>query len=176
MDIKNILKNKPVIGIVLLLAILLIGSVYFSSTKCEVEGCSNQAKYGDYCATHVCLQGACTNPRAYGSSYCYTHKSSGTAAYYNAENDLEIDVDMDWNSSYTIAEGTMRNNGFDTYEFVKVKGAFITNTGEVVDTDWTYAVGEEGLEPGETTSFRMSVDKDYDITDCRVTIIDFDIK
>ena len=42
---------------------------------------------------------------------------------------------------------------------------------QVVDTDWTYAVGAEGLAPGESSTFRMSVDRDYSIRDCSVTLM-----
>lgn len=68
----------------------------------------------------------------------------------------------------------MKNTGTKTYYYVEVKGSFKDSSGNVLDTDWTYAAGSEGLAPGESSSFRLSVDKDYDITDCSVSILDFD--
>jgi hypothetical protein len=56
-----------------------------------------------------------------------------------------------------INKGSVQNNGKKTYKYVKVRGAFIDRTGKTIDTDWTYAVGSEGLRPGEKSSFRMSV-------------------
>ena len=55
-----------------------------------------------------------------------------------------------------------------------MKGAFKDSSGNVLDTDSTYVVGSEGLAPGESSSFRLSVDKDSKITDCSVSILDFD--
>lgn len=78
------------------------------------------------------------------------------------------------NSSYTICTGAVKNTGSKTYSFVEVKGAFKDESGTVVDTDWTYAVGSEGLAPGESSTFRLSVTKNYNITSCSVSILDYD--
>ena len=119
----------------------------------------------------MCLAAGCTNPRTAGSSYCYAHQ----APTYSAIVDLDIGpVDLSTNSSYTIATGTVTNNGSHTYTFVKVKGTFEDSSGTVVDTDWTYVVGSEGLAPGETKSYRLSVPKDYTICSCTVSILDYD--
>lgn len=77
------------------------------------------------------------------------------------------------NSSYTICTGTLTNNGKATYKFVQVKGAFQNSSGKVVDTDSTYAVGAEGLAPGESTTFRLSIKKNTAATKCNVTIFSF---
>ena len=34
-----------------------------------------------------------------------------------------------------------------------VNGKFKNSSGTILDTDWTYAVGSEGLEPGEFLNF-----------------------
>ena len=75
--------------------------------------------------------------------------------------------------SSTYCKGTIKNTGSTTYEFVTVKGAFKNSSGKVIDTDNTYAVGSEGLAPGESAEFSMFVDKDYSITSCTVTVIDY---
>ena len=158
-----------IFAVIIVLGIIGLGS-YFGS-RCAVSGCSEKAEYGDYCIQHVCLEAGCTNRRTSGSNYCYLHQP---ATYY-ASVDLEIsNVKLESNSSYTVATGTVTNNGSHTYTFVKVKGAFQDSSGTTLDTDWTYAVGSEGLAPGETTSFRMSVDKDYKIKKCSVSILDYD--
>ncbi len=77
------------------------------------------------------------------------------------------------NSSYTICTGTLTNNGKATYKFVQVKGAFQNASGKVVDTDSTYAVGAEGLAPGESTTFQLSIKKNASATKCNVTIFSF---
>ena len=89
--------------------------------------------------------------------------------------DLRISgVSLSSSSSYITATGTVTNNGSRTVRFVEVKAAFKNSSGKVVDTDWTYAVGSEGLSPGESTKFSIMVDKDYSINDCSVTVQDYD--
>ena len=101
--------------------------------------------------------------------------SSSSSSYESAYSVLKISgVKVTTNSSYTVCTGTITNNGKKTYEFVKVKGSFKNSSGTVIDTDWTYAVGSEGLAPGESKTFRMSVPKDYDIKSCSVSITDYD--
>ncbi len=73
--------------------------------------------------------------------------------------------------SYTVCEGKVTNNGMKTYTFVKVKGAFVDRSGTVLDTDWTYAIGSEGLAPGETTTFHLSVKSNGAIKDCKISIM-----
>jgi hypothetical protein len=77
------------------------------------------------------------------------------------------------NSSYTICTGSVKNTGKKTYNYIQVKGAFKDSSGNVVDTDWTYAAGSEGLAPGESTTFRLSVSKNRSITSCTVTLMDY---
>ena len=106
-----------------------------------------------------------------GSSY------SGTSgySYESAYSALKISgISVTSNSSYTVCTGTITNNGKKTYKFVKVKGAFKNSSGSTIDTDWTYAVGSEGLAPGESKTFRMSVSKNYNISKCSVSIYDYD--
>lgn len=166
-------RKWPVVLLAAILLLIVIAgtAVYWNNTRCAYSGCSNKAEYGRYCARHVCLAAGCTNPRTAGSSYCYAHQ----APTYSAIVDLDIGpVDLSTNSSYTIATGTVTNNGSHTYTFVKVKGTFEDSSGTVVDTDWTYVVGSEGLAPGETKSYRLSVPKDYTIRSCTVSILDYD--
>lgn len=101
--------------------------------------------------------------------------SSSSYSYSSGYTDLDVNsLSCYSNSSYTICTGKVTNNGDKTYSFVTVKGSFKDSSGNVLDTDSTYAVGSEGLAPGESSSFRLSVDKDSKITDCSVSILDFD--
>lgn len=83
-------------------------------------------------------------------------------------------VKMENNSSYNKCTGRLTNNGAYTYRFVTVKGSFKNSNGKVLDTDWTYAVGAEGLAPGESTTFTLSVKRNTNITKCTVTLLDYD--
>lgn len=177
--------SKKTIGIVFAV-VAVIGIIFFAvsnANRCEASGCNNtKVTNGQYCAKHTCGKSGCYNYKSADSFYCYTHKSSDTStnytsSYESAYTALEIsDVKVTSNSSYTICTGTVKNTGKKTYTFVQVKGSFKDSSGTVVDTDWTYAVGSEGLSPGESTTFRMSIDKNYKITSCSVTLLDYDTK
>ena len=91
------------------------------------------------------------------------------------ENPLVIsNTKLSFNSSYSILEGSITNNGFQTVYFIKIKVQFMERNGKTIDTNWTYAVGSEGLAPGETTKFKTSVEKDYSIVNAYPSVIDFD--
>ena len=102
-----------------------------------------------------------------------TSSSSSSYSYESKYSALKIsNVSLTSNSSYTVCTGTITNKGKKNYSFVEVKGAFKNSSGTVLDTDWTYAVGSEGLAPGESKTFRMSVPKNYSISSCSVSIMD----
>ena len=171
-----------VVGVVFAIIVLLV--VVFSigkTNKCEVSGCNNKTvRESNYCYSHKCVLSACTNKRYSYSNYCEAHYSlyddnaeSRSNTVYSWELGIS-GVSVFSNSSYTIAEGKFTNNSDTTVKFVKIKGAFQDRNGKVVDTDWTYAVGSEGLAPSESCKWRMSVLKDSSITKCDVTVIDYD--
>ena len=115
------------------------------------------------------------------SLYCYSHSKeydTDDSPEYTKKvyaSDLRISgIELSSNSSYTIVEGTITNKSDQTVSYVQIKGAFKNSAGTVIDTDWTYAVGTEGLAPGESCTWKMSVKKDYSIKECTVTILDFD--
>ena len=75
-------------------------------------------------------------------------------------------------NSYTKANGTVYNAGSSKVTFVKIKVSFKDSRGQVIDTAWTYAVGSEGLNPGESKKFSCSVTKDTKITSVSYEILD----
>lgn len=83
-------------------------------------------------------------------------------------------LELTSNSSYEICTGSIKNTSSETYYYVKVKCSFKDVSDNVIDTDWTYAVGSEGLAPGESKSFRLSVPKNSAIISCTVNVIDYD--
>ena len=82
-------------------------------------------------------------------------------------------LEIESNSSYKVCTGSLSNTGKKTYNFVKVKGIFKDSAGTVVDTDWTYVVGSEGIEPGETKTFRLSVPMNTKIDSCSVQVFEY---
>ena len=101
-------------------------------------------------------------------------ESSYTSSYESGNSVLKITVDsVSHDSGYTICTGSVKNTGNKTYTYIEVKGSFKNSAGNVIDTDWTYAAGSEGLGPNESTTFRLSVPKDLDIKSCSVSLLDF---
>lgn len=184
-DVKNKLqtwgKKRIFVAAAAVVAIIIICNIALNSGKCQESGCNNKVVTGsNYCYSHKCVISSCTSGRFSYSNYCYSHyliydDDAEENTSYVPSYQLKIsNVKLSSNSSYTIAEGTITNNSDETVSYVKIKGSFETSSGTVVDTDWTYAVGSEGLEPGESCKWRMSVSKDWSISTCSVTILDFD--
>lgn len=171
-------KKKVTIGLILIVMI-----AYLFTLKCDVGFCIIPSGLnGDYCFIHVCSIDGCEKKKANNQKYCYTHTSAAsypsTSSYPKteyAESVLKFsNIDVSHNNSYTICTGRITNNGKRTYSFVEIKGLFKNSSGIVLDTDWTYAVGSEGLAPNESTTFQMSVDKNYYISECSIEILDYD--
>lgn len=95
--------------------------------------------------------------------------SESYESVYNAINISETYIYKD--SSYVHCSGTITNNGKEKYKYVKVKGAFKDSDGNVIDTDWTYAIDSTELSPGESKKFDLSVKYDSKIEKCTVSII-----
>ncbi|MBR3954379.1 MAG: zinc ribbon domain-containing protein [Clostridia bacterium] len=169
---------KLLIVIVVLIAVIVGGKTIYDNTHCRYGGCNNANAEGSrYCYSHTC--NICTSPKMVGSKYCafhyYLYDDSVKTTTSNVSSDLKFsNIKIEHNSSYTVVTGTVTNNGTRTYKFVEIKGSFKKSSGTVVDTDSTYAVGGEGLAPGESKTFRMSVTKNYDIKKCDISIIDYD--
>lgn len=83
-------------------------------------------------------------------------------------------VNLSNSSSYNYCSGliSISNSSPYKYHYIKVKASFLNKNGTVIDTDWTYAIGSEWLEPGESSKFKLSVEKDYNISKCVVTIME----
>lgn len=161
--------------------ILLAAAGLMISGRCRAAGCDNRAVSGsDYCYSHKCALSSCDSGSLTYSNYCYTHYllyDDDAESYFGgvSTSDLPIsDIQLSSNSSYTVVEGKISNNSSRTVKFVKIKGSFQDRSGNVIDTDWTYAVGSEGLAPGESCKWRMSVEKDGKISKCSVSILDYD--
>ncbi len=158
------------------------GAFLAGSGKCQESGCKNKAVSGsDYCYSHKCALQSCNKKRFLYSNYCYSHylEYDDDAVSNNnrvSASELGLEVTRLYLSStgnYYYAEGTVKNNSSSTVSYVKVKCAFMDSAGNVIDTDWTYAVGSEGLAPGESKKWEMMVSYDRKIDKCRATILDF---
>lgn len=70
--------------------------------------------------------------------------------------------------------GTVTNNTSHTVYFVKVKVSLMDDDYKVLDTETTYACGDEGLKPGESTKFECYIKKDSNATHYNAEIYDYD--
>lgn len=178
---KQPLSQKTIIGGCLLIFIAIIAIVIISNNNCNYSSCKNKVVSGyDYCYSHKCSVSDCNDSCFAYSNFCYSHyllydDEAVSNSNYVPSYQLKIsNVTVYTNRNYTYAEGTVTNNSDSTVSFVEVKGAFKNSAGTVIDTDWTYAVGSEGLAPGESCKWKLSVEKDYSIEDCDVSILDYD--
>lgn len=71
--------------------------------------------------------------------------------------------------SNPYVDGTATNNSASYVEFVRIKVHLYNSDGKVIDTEWTYAVGAEGLAPGETTQWIVYCS---DADEMRISIMD----
>ena len=164
---------------VALTAAVLVAAAMFSG-RCRSEGCRNRKASGsNYCYNHKCDVTGCPEERYIFSNYCYQHhlqyddKTSDSESGAYSWQLTVSDVSVYSSYSFTYAEGSLKNNSDTTVKYVKIKGTFKSYSGTVIDTDWTYAVGGEGLEPGESCKWKMFVDRDSSIKDCEVTVLDY---
>ena len=175
--------DKRIIGLIFLVILLaVIGFFSASAGKCHVSGCKNKAVAGsDYCYSHKCALPSCNKKRFSSSNYCYSHyldydDDAASKSNHVSASELGLEVTRLYRSSagnYYYAEGTIKNNSSSTVSYVKVKCAFLDSAGNVIDTNWTYAVDSEGLAPGESKKWDMMVSYDRKIEKCRATILDF---
>jgi hypothetical protein len=180
-DKKNVnWKKWGGIGAAVLMVVILV-VVLSQAGHCQYSGCNNKTVSGsDYCYSHKCSYPSCEKSRFLYSNYCYSHyllydDDAETSTTYVSSSELKIsNIKLSTSGSYTYAKGTITNNSDETVTYVKIKGSFKDRSGNVVDTDWTYAVGSAGLAPGESCKWEMNVSKDSSITECSVSILDFD--
>ena len=67
-------------------------------------------------------------------------------------------------------EGHVQNVGPEPHSFVQVSVAWLDETDELLHSDWTFAVGGEGLAPEQQTSFQFDAPLHPAVKRCRLTI------
>jgi hypothetical protein len=76
-----------------------------------------------------------------------------------AQVDFE-DVKGERDGNYFIVTGKVRNKGEKAVSYVKVAAENLDKSGNVVDSNWTFAVASENLAPGDAKSFRIMIPYD----------------
>lgn len=163
-------KDRNITYVVIGLIVLFVLFLWYASTRCEVEGCYKRALSSSrYCSLHKYLYDSKKTTSSYSSNdydYNYNKKS---------KYDLSIsNVEVHKTSSTMYCTGTIKNDGDESFSFVKVKASFKDDNGNTIETGDSYAVGSEGLAPGEATTFTIYGTKNSDVTRCDVSVYDYD--
>ena len=75
---------------------------------------------------------------------------------------------------YYYCNGTVHNASISTHYYVKVKVTYYDKNDAVLTTDWTYAVGSEGIRGGENQQFEIITKVNGSVAKYRVEILDWD--
>ena len=153
--------NKKTISIILVLSILL--SIWGFVDLGENSTNSNSGNNSGGSSSSGSSGGG------YGGSNNY---DSGTSKLIG----LSLKVDsIKKSGSYTYVYCTVTNVSSKyvatKYRYVKVKAQFKNYSGQIVDTDWTYAVDSTWLEPGESKTFYYMV-KNTSISSAVLSFVD----
>ncbi len=65
------------------------------------------------------------------------------------------DIEVSRDGDYIRAIGSVKNNGDTSYSYIKVMAIYMDANDNVIDTDWTYAIGSLGIEPNENRRFEL---------------------
>lgn len=75
--------------------------------------------------------------------------------------------------NYFTVEGYVTNLSNRVLSFIKIRGDFTDENFNVQDTDYTYAIGSEGLAPNSKKSYDIMVPYNQSITKCKTVIVDY---
>lgn len=76
-------------------------------------------------------------------------------------------------SNYIYAKGYVKNNTDQTLTYIEIKADVVNSSGEIIDTNYTYAVGSEGLSPGSRKSYEIMIPYDDSVNQCKYYIVDY---
>ncbi len=98
------------------------------------------------------------------------HKQETEKANALARVELE-ELNGHIDGSYMYCKGKVRNLGTSSVKFVKVQVEWLDKSGNILDTDFTYAVGGEELAPGAAKSFSMMTPADHRMKRYRCVVL-----
>ena len=93
---------------------------------------------------------------------------------YNEKNPLVLkDGILSKRGDYCYYNATISNVGSKTYKSIKVKVIYYDILGNVLTTDWTYAVDSVGIKPNENIQFEVMTKVTGNVSSCSASIIDY---
>lgn len=177
----NSTRRMIIIGVAVAILVIAAWAALMNAGRCHAENCKNNSVDGSkYCYSHKCTYPGCVEAKYMYSNYCYDHfllydDDAKKITSNMTASDIKVDFSWSREYGYITCEGSVKNNGDVTVSDVKVKIIFKNSSGEVIDTDWTYAVGSEGLAPGESCKWSSMTKDDSRIRTAYVTVLDFDV-
>lgn len=128
------------------------------------------------CALTACtMLSGCIPTSSSKDSGSYTKQQSTPVVKtnHNAFRITDVSVTSNGKSS-KVATGTIKNNDTESHTFAYIKVSFLDSDMDVVSVEGLYAVGKEGLSPGESTTWRVHTDYNSKITSARAEVVDYD--
>jgi hypothetical protein len=92
----------------------------------------------------------------------------------NSQPVLKVTIDK-FNSDgygYVDVEGSIKNNDTKPHSFIKLEAKYQDKNNNVIDKDYTYAIGGENLLPGESKSFHFMSRDHSGVANVHVSVID----
>lgn len=96
---------------------------------------------------------------------------------YDTEHPIQIsneDYTVTRKNGYYYCNGTVHNVSGSTHYYVKVKITYMDANKDVLTTDWTYAVGSEGIKGGENQQFEIMTKVSGTVEYYRCEILEWD--
>lgn len=96
---------------------------------------------------------------------------------YDREHPIQIsneDYTVTRKNGYYYCNGTVHNVSGSTHYYVKVKVTYMDANKDVLTTDWTYAVGSEGIKGGENQQFEIMTKVSGTVEYYRCEILEWD--
>lgn len=141
---------------------------YCLKTECELNG-------------HNYVNDVCTNCKIHLLCADGKHNYQDNICIFcgDVDRDLYLElVDTDYSYGYKTYRCRIKNfHSSKTYSFVEVRLELLDENKNEIYSDWTYAVGIEGIRPGASDSFKFMVDTDDlygSVEYYRLSIIDYD--
>ncbi|WP_313757193.1 FxLYD domain-containing protein [Tissierella sp.] len=93
----------------------------------------------------------------------------------NRKNPFEFEgVKMTVSGNYIYYTGYVKNISDLKFFYIKVKATYYDENKDVIDTDWTYAVGSEGLSPNDRKSFEIMTKYNESVTQGSLSVLDYE--
>jgi hypothetical protein len=103
-----------------------------------------------------------------------TISMSEALSIQNEKNPLVISDDsIKKDGDYWYCYGTIKNISTKDHYFVEVRVTYYDDNNEVLTTDWTYAVGSEGILPKENQQFEIMTEVRGEPTHYKLEVQDF---